>query len=163
MAKGRQGLLTTAGFLAVNANTDATIPTTRGSFILSTLLCVDVPGVPSGVQLPDTGSDEPQTTRMKFEKIANTGDSCKSCHSVLDPIGFGLENFDATGNYRTMEEGLPINPASTLKSLPKTGSIQFANATELVNGIEQSLKFMRAVRQAFRYIIREERRSEDSC
>ena len=68
MAKGRQGLLTTAGFLAVNANTDATIPTTRGSFILSTLLCVDVPGVPSGVQLPDTGSDEPQTTRMKFEK-----------------------------------------------------------------------------------------------
>ena len=63
-----------------------------------------------------------------------------------------------------MEEGLPINPASTLKSLPKTGSIQFANATELVNGIEQSSEIHAcAVRQAFRYTHGREERKEDEA
>jgi hypothetical protein len=71
------------------------------------LLCQTLPVPPNDIPLvqdplPNT------TTRQRFEQHRNSA-SCAACHELLDPVGFGFENFDGIGRYRTMDGALPVD------------------------------------------------------
>jgi hypothetical protein len=122
----RAGLLTTPGFLAVNSHKTQTSPTHRGRFVRLNLLCQDIPPPPPGVDtsLPEPTSGQPQTLRQRLE-IHREKDECRSCHMMMDPIGFAYEGFDAIGSYRTVDElGLPIDDVTELNQTPVDGPIE---------------------------------------
>ncbi len=117
----RAGMLTSAGFLAVNAHKTQTSPTHRGRFVRIQLLCQDVPPPPEGVDtsLPAPDPDAPPKSLRERLEIHRQQDACKGCHELMDPIGFAFEGYDAIGAYREMDElGLPIDSTSEIEGTP---------------------------------------------
>jgi hypothetical protein len=105
----RAGILGQGTFLASTAGPSDTSPTARGIFIRERLLCQHVPPPPPGVitTLPDPIGDQPPKGRRRLmvEHVENP--TCASCHRLMDPIGFGLEHFDAIGKWRD-QEAVPL-------------------------------------------------------
>jgi hypothetical protein len=97
----RAGLLGQATFLTLTSKPEETSPTERGLFIREHFLCQKVPPPPPGVSasLPPLSEGKPMTSRERL-KIHLSNESCASCHRLIDPIGFGLEKFDAIGRKR---------------------------------------------------------------
>lgn len=125
-ADNRRGLLTHGSILTARSYPNRTSPVLRGVWVLEQLLCSEPPPPPADVEgLKENGVDPNATLRERLE--AHRSDpSCIGCHQTMDPIGFGLENYDAVGNWRTMEKGQPID---SLGELPDGRS--FSNAKEL--------------------------------
>jgi hypothetical protein len=100
----RSGLLGQASFLASNAGPVETSPTARGIFVREQLLCQHVPNPPPGVntQVPEPDVARPLARRQRMQAHVENP-TCASCHRLMDPIGFGLENFDASGRWRDAE------------------------------------------------------------
>src|SRR6266851_4621896 len=100
----RSGLLGHASFLASNAGPVETSPTARGIFIREQLLCQHVPNPPPGVntQVPEPTADRPLARRQRMQAHVENP-TCATCHRLMDPIGFGLENYDAVGKWRDKE------------------------------------------------------------
>src|SRR5205814_10698842 len=71
--------------------------------------------------------DVPQTTRDRMQAHM-TEDRCAGCHSMMDPLGFALENFDQAGKFRTHERGLPVNTATDVDGVPVADGIALASA-----------------------------------
>ncbi len=115
----RAGILGQATFLASTTGPVETSPTARGMFVREHLLCQVVPNPPPGV---NTNLPEPTTAdavRAKRERMVEhvENQSCSGCHRLMDPIGFGLEKYDAIGAWRDQElieisggEGRPSKP-----------------------------------------------------
>jgi hypothetical protein len=114
-ASGRGGLLGTAGILALNSNATLTSPTHRGKFVRAYLLCQDIPPPPPGAvtSLEPTTDTTPTTLRQRLTQHRDN-QGCRSCHQRMDPIGFGLEHFDAIGAWRDKDNGLPIDASANL-------------------------------------------------
>ncbi len=120
----RAGILGTGAILAGLALPERTGPTKRGKFIREALLCEPIPPPPSGVVPvlpPPTDPTATMRTRLTAHRAAPT---CNSCHSLMDPLGFGLENFDAIGEYRTLENGHPIDATGNLDAATFNGLAQ---------------------------------------
>jgi hypothetical protein len=98
---GRAGLFGQTLFLTLTSKPDDTAPTGRGLFVREQFLCQHVPDPPPGVDtnLPPVAESKPMTNRERLGSHL-TDASCASCHKLIDPIGFGLEKFDAIGAYR---------------------------------------------------------------
>ncbi len=97
----RAGILGQALYLALTAKPDDSSPTARGLFVREQFLCQHVPEPPPGVNtdLPPITEAKPQTNRERLsEHVENP--SCFTCHNLIDPIGYGLERFDAIGARR---------------------------------------------------------------
>jgi hypothetical protein len=103
-AAHRAGLLGHASFLSSNAGPVETSPTARGIFVREQLLCQHVPNPPPGVntQVPEPTPDSPRARRQRMQSHVENP-TCASCHRLMDPIGFGLENYDALGQWRDQE------------------------------------------------------------
>jgi hypothetical protein len=97
----RAGLLGQATFLTLTSKPEETSPTERGLFIREHFLCQKVPPPPPGVSasLPPLSESKPMTSRERLQ-VHLSNESCASCHRLIDPIGFGLEKFDAIGRKR---------------------------------------------------------------
>jgi hypothetical protein len=97
----RAGILGQGLFLALTAKPEETAPTARGLFVREQFLCQHVPDPPPGVNtnLPPVTEEKPQTNRDRMTEHA-TNPACASCHKLIDPIGFGMEKFDAVGARR---------------------------------------------------------------
>jgi hypothetical protein len=97
----RAGLIGQALFLALSARPDETSPTSRGLFVREQFLCQHVADPPPGVNtnLPPVSEAKPQTNRERLSEHT-VNKSCAGCHNLIDPIGFGLEKFDAIGARR---------------------------------------------------------------
>ena len=97
----RAGVLGQALFLAATAKPAETSPTARGLFVREHFLCQEVPQPPPGVNanLPLNSRERPMTNRERLA-VHLSNDSCASCHTLIDPIGFGFEKFDAVGQRR---------------------------------------------------------------
>jgi hypothetical protein len=138
-SSNRGGILGHGSLLAVNAQMSRTSPVKRGKWALDQLLCIDIPPPPPGVEgLLDMPGSGPPTGTLR-ERLAQhrSNPECAACHAYLDPIGLGLENYDAIGAWRTHENGTPIDAsgqmpdgrsfvgprqlAATLKADPSTG------------------------------------------
>jgi hypothetical protein len=100
----RSGLLGQASFLTSTAGPVETSPTARGIFIREQLLCQQVPNPPPGVntEVPEATAEKPLPRRQRMQAHTDNP-TCASCHRLMDPIGFGLENFDAIGRWRDAE------------------------------------------------------------
>ncbi len=101
--------------LAVTSHAERTSPVVRGKFVLENILGAPVPPPPPDVPLlKETADGEtPKTMREQMaEHRANP--ACATCHKIMDPIGFALENFDAVGEWRTREAGGPIDASGEL-------------------------------------------------
>jgi mono/diheme cytochrome c family protein len=111
----RRGLLGHGSMLAVTSHAERTSPVLRGKWVLENLLGLPVPPPPPDVpQLMPPGEDEaPKTLRQQME-AHRASPVCASCHRVMDPIGFAMENFDATGAWRSREPGGPIDASGQL-------------------------------------------------
>ena len=110
----RRGLLGQGSMLAVTSHAERTSPVLRGKWVLENLLGLPVPPPPPDVpQLPPVAQDAPKTLRQQME-VHRATPVCASCHRVMDPIGFALENFDAVGAWRTREPGGPIDASGQL-------------------------------------------------
>jgi hypothetical protein len=113
----RRGLLGHGSFLTVTSAGNRTSPVQRGKWILENLLGAPVPSPPPGVDTNLAASAEPgaqaTSVRQRLERH-RANPSCASCHSVMDPIGFSLENYDLIGKWRDADGGTPVNAAGRL-------------------------------------------------
>jgi hypothetical protein len=110
----RGGLLTQASVLAVTSNPTRTSPVKRGRWVLEQLLGTPPPPPPPNV--PPLEDSKRQLTGSLRQRMTQhmTDPACANCHARMDPIGFGLENFDAVGGFRTKDDGFAIDPSGTL-------------------------------------------------
>jgi hypothetical protein len=141
----RRGLLTQASFLSVHAHVDATAPVLRGVTLLRKVLCVEIPK-PTGlkVAIVPPKPDPSQTTRQQY--VQHSADpACRTCHQVIDPIGFSFEGFDEIGAARTADSSGAIAAGSDVDG-PVSG------AAELAAQLARSEKVRDCfARQAFRF------------
>ncbi len=123
----RRGLLGHGSILTLTSYPTRTSPVLRGKYVLENLL--DTPPPPPPPNIPQLESPESHGENFSLrEQMERHRDdpACSSCHALMDPIGFGLENFDAVGRWRDAENDLPIDPAGKLA----TGEA-FSGADEL--------------------------------
>jgi hypothetical protein len=98
----RRGILGKGSVLLVTSVANRTSPVTRGQWVLENLLGSRAPSPPPGVETnldEQAGATQPTTLRERMEKHRSNA-VCASCHSIMDPIGFSLENFDLVGKWR---------------------------------------------------------------
>ena len=113
----RGGVLTQASILTVTSNPTRTSPVKRGKWVLENLLGTSPPPPPPMVTPLEEGAAQVASgslrQRMELHR-ANPG--CASCHQRMDPLGFGLENFDGIGGWRTKDGNFDIDPSGDLPS-----------------------------------------------
>ncbi|MBA3935976.1 MAG: DUF1592 domain-containing protein [Planctomycetes bacterium] len=109
----RGGLLGMAAVLAASANGVDTSPVVRGIFVLDNLLGQPPEPPPPGIKAPQTDLRGTTTIRTALDQHRSDA-SCSSCHRRIDPIGFALENFDASGRWRTRYANAPIDASGML-------------------------------------------------
>jgi hypothetical protein len=120
----RGGLLTQGTFLMVTSNPTRTSAVKRGLFVLDNLLGTPPPPAPPNVPaLEDTGSVKKDPTMREMMEIHRKNPDCRGCHARMDPIGLGLENFNALGQFRTQENGKPIDTAGQLVTGEKFNNV----------------------------------------
>jgi hypothetical protein len=119
----RHGLLGKGAVLMLTANPDRTAPVLRGAWILERILGTPPAAPPPNVeQLPQTVDGRATTVRERTE-MHRAKPQCASCHAVMDPLGFALENFDTVGQFRTVDaqSRQPIDTAATMPDGTKIG------------------------------------------
>lgn len=132
----RKGILTQVGFLASNATSVNPDPIHRGVFIARRITCAHIAAPPPNVPpLPDPDG---RTNRQLVEDhTQNPSTVCVSCHgTIINPLGFPFENYDAIGQFRTEDNGQPVDAAS--EALVGEGKVAVANALELVDALAAS-------------------------
>lgn len=109
----RAGLLTQGSILSLAAHSSRSSPTLRGKYIRERLLCLQIPPPPPTVNttLPDSSSAPTARDRLQIHR---TDPACAGCHSLTDPVGLALENFDGIGAFRENENGVAIDPSGEL-------------------------------------------------
>ena len=159
----RAGLLTQVGFLATHAFSGLSSPIHRGVFIQRRLLCNQIKDPPANVpSLPPLDGTNIKTTRQQVD-THTANEPCASCHhTLINPVGFGLENYDAVGSFRTTENGEPIDATGRL--------VGTAEGEPFMNGVELSQTIAAApeaqlcyVKNWFRYTLGRQETDADSC
>jgi hypothetical protein len=102
---GRAGILSHGSVLAAFSKFSDTSPTQRGILVRTRLLCETISPPPANVDV-DHPPGEGASVCKQDRYAAHRSGSCATCHSRLDPVGFGLENYDIAGRYRTHDNGL---------------------------------------------------------
>ena len=113
----RRGLLGQGSILTLTSQAIRTSPVVRGKWIMVNILGTPPPDPPANVPpLPEKKGDAARVLTMR-ERMAEhrSNPVCATCHSMIDPLGFALENFDAVGRYRTVDETFaPVDASGTL-------------------------------------------------
>jgi hypothetical protein len=113
----RRGLLGKASFLLATSAANRTSPVVRGKWILENVLGVPAPAVPASVPPLKENSERTDgkvlSMRERMEEH-RSNPACASCHKIMDPIGFALENFDLTGKWREVDQKTPVNASGEL-------------------------------------------------
>ena len=121
--RNRGGVVGMAAVLTVSSYPLRTSPVIRGKWILESLLGSKVPPPPpeAGSLPGNDAAGGAQSFRERLEKH-RTKPECASCHQKMDPLGFGLENFDPIGRWRTQDDGRPVDALGQLPSGEKFDS-----------------------------------------
>jgi hypothetical protein len=139
----RRGYLLQAQFLSAHGHPDNPSPVLRGLFVLRNLLCVELGSPPAGVDMTiPTGDGSPSTNRDNYERVTGA-DLCRTCHSVINPVGYAFEHYDTFGRYRDLDNGLPIDSTAMI------GTDTFAGASEMIDYLATSEQVLQCVSQKF--------------
>jgi len=122
----RAGVLTQGSVLTVSSYSTRTSVVLRGKWVLENLLNAPVPPPPPNVPLLDEAKVGSAASLRESMEQHRANPICASCHSRMDPIGFGLENFDAIGQWRTQDGAFPIDASGQL-----TNGTKFSGPAEL--------------------------------
>jgi Protein of unknown function (DUF1592)/Protein of unknown function (DUF1588)/Protein of unknown function (DUF1595)/Protein of unknown function (DUF1587)/Protein of unknown function (DUF1585) len=146
----RGGLLTLGMFLVGHGRTDESSPTQRGHMIRANMLCSDVPPPPPNVNTNITTMAAGQTGRDQIQALTGSG-VCATCHTLMNPIGFGLEGFDSAGAQRTLDNGQPVDTTGVINGFTSsTGApLTFDGPRELSNILAQSQDARRCFAASF--------------
>lgn len=158
----RAGLLTQPALLAKAAHSDQSSPVHRGVVVRENFLCQSLPAPPDNVDDTPPDPDPDATTRERFAE--HTSDAaCAACHVLIDGLGFGFENYDAVGAFRTMEGELPIDASGEVVG---SGDVDgpFDGAVELAGMLASSSKVQQCVsRQWLNFAIGRVVGDDDAC
>jgi hypothetical protein len=113
----RGGLLTQASVLTATSNPTRTSPVKRGRWVLEQILGTPPPPPPPNIpELIEEVNDHPISGGLRARMAQHRTDpSCAACHKKMDPLGFGLENFDGIGGWRTEDDGgVPVDASGVL-------------------------------------------------
>jgi len=176
---GRAGVLGQPMFLTLTGKPMDTSPTDRGLYVREHFLCQNVPSPPPGVSttLPPVTDAKPMTNR-ELLSMHVTNPSCASCHRLIDPIGYGFEQYDTLGRFRekhfltvfpTRDEllskrkteptkyELPLDPSGEVRGIAVRGGVshaRFSNPKELGVILASEPTCQKCiVRQVFRYAL----------
>ncbi len=133
----RGGLLTQLGFLASHGGLTGSVH--RGVFINHRVLCTELPPPPDALPPIPSDSGMTMTSRERIEMHTGPGTCGASCHGTfINPIGFAFESFDGLGEYRTEENGLPIDASATFEFAD--GPVDFDGADELTDAMSARIE-----------------------
>ena len=125
----RRGLLGKGALLTVTSNAARTSPVTRGKWFQATFLGVEPPQPPPGVETDlkvgasDAAGNTKTPTMREMLETHRRNPTCAACHRIFEPVGIALENFDAVGTWRTIEEGAPIDASGQLVDGTKVSGV----------------------------------------
>ncbi|HEX9621236.1 MAG TPA: DUF1592 domain-containing protein [Polyangiaceae bacterium] len=148
--RGRAGLLQQASFLSAHAHPDMTSPVKRGDFVLRRMLCIELPRPAElDIEIVMPRPLARQTARERF--IAHSADpSCRSCHALIDPLGYVFEGFDAMGKTRAIDAGKPLRTAADVAIRGERR--YFADSAALSAFLARNVEAKQCyLRQAFRF------------
>jgi len=136
----RRGFVGLSSFLTLTSYSYRTEATLRGKWVLENLLCEHITPPPPNVPDLDSMSGDPaglQSENVRKRMEAHRADpKCASCHKVLDPIGLGLENFDAIGTYRSKyANGDDVDASGVLPD-----GTNFVGLTELTDALSKDTR-----------------------
>ncbi len=159
-AQKRGGLLTQASVLTLTAKNESGMPIFRGNFVREVLLCQSLPPPPSDVPaIPDPIPGESDRERLERHR---TDPACNGCHALLDPLGFGLAEYDAIGKLRTLDSsGAPVDARGSLDGYEQ---FDFDGALELSALLRDDPAVADCfVHQLFRYVSARRESTDDAC
>ncbi len=169
----RYGILTQGSVLAGHAHTSLPSPTKRGRLLRQQILCEEVPDPPAAVAgkpipPPPATLMSGATTRQAYLQHVAANDTCNACHQYMDWLGFGFDQYDATGAFQTMENGTP-NLDSSGKFVPfanNAGDMSgtFSGTSDMVTQLSMSEQVMQCFAlQEMRYALLRAETTDDSC
>jgi hypothetical protein len=127
----RGGLLRQGSVLMVTSYATRTSPVIRGKWILDNILGVPPPPPPPAVPALKENTGVGKALPMRARLAQHRADpACAGCHKLMDPVGFSLENYDAVGRWRTVEESTPIDAS---------GGLPDGRTFEGVSGLQKAL------------------------
>ncbi len=128
----RSGILTLPAVMATNAHPDQSSPIRRGKFVRVNLLCQSLPPPPDNADINPPSPDPGLSTRDRFA-AHRSEPACAGCHTLLDPLGFGFEAYDAVGRYRTTDGQFPVDDSGEFAGEPTSVAGSFKGVAELAD------------------------------
>lgn len=128
------GIQSQVSFVALHSHEGLSSPTLRGKALREILLCEPIPAPPANVNFAvaqDTNNPDFKTMRARLT-AHRTDPTCAGCHKLMDPAGLSLENFEADGGYRTVENNVPLDTSGELDG------IGFRDATGLGHALHEN-------------------------
>ena len=165
MAEGtRAGILTHPAILSLLAHPEQTSPIHRGIFVRERFLCQALPPPPPDVIIEPPSPDPNATTRERFAQHT-TEELCQNCHRLIDPVGFGFEDFDELGRQRDTENGRPIDASGAMIDGPSADlDGPFVGGAELARRLSTSPSVRDCIATYwFRYALARGEQRDDLC
>jgi hypothetical protein len=160
----RRGLLTSPGFLIAHSSSGETKPVDRGRGVSEKFLCVDLPPPPPNVTVPPVPDTKPGTTTRQRYIQHDENPACSSCHHLMDPLGFGLENYDGLARWRTTEMGATIDPSGMFVALSDQADPNFEGPVEMIDALASAPQVQQCyARQWFRFGFGRKETDADAC
>jgi hypothetical protein len=141
----RSGILTQASVLTVSSYPTRTSPVIRGKWVLENILNTPPPMPPANVPALDDHEVGKTTSVRQQLELHRSNPACAGCHARMDPLGFGLENYDAMGRWRTNARALLVDAMGLLPDVkPFSGSVKLeaplgADAPKFVRAFSEKL------------------------
>lgn len=156
----RAGVLTQGAFMASYANPQFSSPIKRGKWVRVRMLCQELPEPPANVPAPPAPAPN-VSTRERFAMHTNSP-ACSSCHVLIDGLGFGLENFDGIGKYRTIDNGAAVDASGRVNE--SDVDEEYEGGVELAALLARSAQARDCVpTQWLRYALGREEEDDDTC
>jgi uncharacterized protein DUF1592/uncharacterized protein DUF1588/uncharacterized protein DUF1595/uncharacterized protein DUF1585/uncharacterized protein DUF1587 len=154
------GLLTLPALLSLMAKPNESWPIYRGKFVREALLCQELPAPPPNIPKPPDVTPGVSTRERLSEHETNP--SCAGCHSEMDPIGFGFEQYDAIGRFRSTDGGKAVDASGEIEKTDVDGT--FTGVIELGKKLVTSTEVRECVaRQWFRFTTSRYEQDMDGC
>jgi hypothetical protein len=166
----RAGILTHASVLSTHAHTSLPSPTLRGRMVRQQVMCDQVQNPPAqvnGAPIPPPPTMLPagSTTRAQYMQHFSANTICNGCHQWMDLIGFGFDNYDATGKWITQENGTAVDASGSFVPM-QTGEMSgtFQNATDMIGKLGASMQVKQCFAlQEMRYALGRVEENGDAC